>query len=78
MRCERSILESEFVDQLKPMDLLALQADWVDDYCPEEEGLEEHKLEGKYEKNVEDEKMDFERFSTSSIYSRLDGPDEPA
>ena len=60
------------------MDLLALQSDWVDDYCAEDEGLEEHKQEEMDDKSVEDEKMALERFPSSSIYSYLDGPDVPA
>ena len=78
MRCECSILESNFVDQFESVDLLALQADWVDEYCPEEEGLGEHKQEENHEESVEDEKMALERHPSSSIYSHLDGPNVPA
>ena len=42
------ILMNIIID-LKPMDLLALQCDWVDDCCPEEQ-------EEKHEKSVEDDK----------------------
>ena len=72
MRCECSILESSFVDQLDPVDLLALQADWVDEYCPEEEGLGENKREEKHEKSVEDEEMGLKRLPSSPMYSHLD------
>ena len=75
MRCECSVLESNFVDQLDPMDLLALQADWVDEYCPEEEGLGEHKQEEQHEKNAEDEEMGLERHPCSTIHSHLDDPE---
>ena len=40
-RCDISILESNSLDRSKPMDLLALQADWIDDYGSEDEGLGE-------------------------------------
>ena len=60
------------------MDLLALQADWVDDYCPEDEGLGEYKQEEMDDKSIEDGKKDLERFPSSSIYSHLDGPNVPA
>ena len=75
MRCECSILESNFVDQLDPVDLLALQADWVDGYCPEEEGLGEHKQEEKHEKSVKDEERGLKRPPSSTIYSHLDAPE---
>ena len=78
MRCGCSILESNFLNQSKPMDLLALQADWVDDYCFDDEGLGEHKQEEMDDKSVEDEKKDLERFASSSIYSHLVGHDVPA
>ncbi len=78
MRCGCSILESNFLNQLKPVDLLALQADWVDDYCSEDEGLGEHKQEEMDDKSVGNEKKGLERFASSSIYSRLDGHDVPA
>ncbi len=72
IRWNYSILEDNFLDQLKPMDLIALQADWVDDYCPKEEGLGEHKQEEKREESVEDEKKDLKDFPSSSIYSHSD------
>ena len=78
MRCDCPILESNFLNQSKPMDLLALQADWVDDYCPEDEGPGEHKQEEKDDNSVEDEKEDLERVASSSIYTHLNGPDVPA
>ena len=52
MRFDCSILESCFLDDQNPMDLLALQADWVDDYCPEEEEMGENEQEEKHEKSV--------------------------
>ena len=78
MRCECSILERNFLDQSQPMELLALQSDWVDDYCAEEEGLGEHKQEEMDDKSVVDENMALERLPSSSICSHLDGPDVPA
>ena len=78
MRCDCSILESSFLDQLQPMDLLALQADWVDDYCLEEEGMEKHKQEEINDRSLADEKKDPERLPCSSIDSHLDGHNVPA
>ena len=59
------------------MDLLALQSDWVDDYCAEDEGLGEHKQEDMDDKSVEDENIALERLPSSSVCSHLDGPDVP-
>lgn len=78
LRRDCAILENNFLDQLQPIDLLALQADWVDDYCPEEEGLGVHDQEETGDRGVDDEKVALERFPSSSIYSHLDGPDIPA
>lgn len=78
MRCDSSILESSFLDQLQPMDLLALQADWVDDYCLEEEGMGKHKQEEINDKSLADGKKDPERLPRSSIHSHLDGHNVPA
>lgn len=77
MRCECSTVESNFLDQLQPMDLLALQADWVDDYCLEEEGIGERKQEEINDKSLVDEKKDPERFPRPSINSHLDGHNVP-
>ena len=60
------------------MDLLALQSDWVDDYCAEDEGLGEHKREEMDDKSAEDENMALERLPSSSICSHLNSPDVPA
>ena len=78
MRCDCSILESSFLDQLQPMDLLALQADWVDDHCLEEEGLGEHEQEGINDKSLADDKKAPERFPRPSMHSHLDGHNVPA
>ena len=47
------------------MDLLALQADWVDDYCSEEEQIGEDEQEEKRKKSVADNKKSL---PSSSIY----------
>ena len=47
------------------MDLLTLQADWVDDYCSEEEQIGEDEQEEKQEKSVADNKKSL---PSSSIY----------
>ena len=78
MRCDCSIRESSFLDQLQPIDLLALQADWVDDYCLEEEGMGKHKQEEINDRSLADEKKDPERLPRSSIRSHLDGHNAPA
>ena len=78
MRCDCSILESNLLDQLQPMDLLALQADWVDDCCLEEEGIGERKQEEINDKSLADEKKDPERFPHPSIHSHLDSHNVPA
>ena len=78
MRCDCSILEGSFLDQLQPIDLLALQADWVDDYCLEEEGMGKHKQEEINNRSLADEKKDPERLPRSSIRSHLDGHNVPA
>ena len=52
-------------DDLKSVDLPALQADWVDEYCPEEENEQKE----KHEKSVEDDKKALNISPSPSIYS---------